>query len=46
MSDEFPGVTIQSLTKTKQPVYGEAALTGFKQADLLIGRIGARCKRF
>ena len=36
VSDELPGMTIQSFAEAKQPVYCEAALTGFKQADLLI----------
>jgi hypothetical protein len=36
VSDELPGVTIQSFAEAKQPIHGEAALTSFKQADLLI----------
>lgn len=36
VSDELPGVTIQSFAEAKQPVHGEAAFTGFKHADLLI----------
>ncbi len=30
VSDELPGMTIQSFAEAKQPVHCEAALTGFK----------------
>ena len=46
VSDELPGVTVQSFTEAKQPVYGEAALTSFKQADLLINGACALSKCF
>jgi hypothetical protein len=46
VSDELPGVTIQSFTEAKQPVHCETALTGFKQADLLINGAYTLSERF